>query len=70
MIGPGFLLKNRHAMNTETTRTFNITTKEKLSFFACNESFKNRSHAILLNEMLDVGKLPLVLCPLFRTVTK
>ena len=70
MIGPGFLHKNRHAMDKETTRTFNVTTKEKLSLGACDVSLKNRSHDILFSKMLDVSKFPLVLCTLFRTVTK
>ena len=54
----------------KTTCTFNITTKEKLSFGASNVSLKNRCHGILLNKMLDINKFPLVLSTLFRTVTE
>ena len=70
MIGPGFLHNDRHSMNKETARAFNMTRKEKLSLCASDVSFKNRSHDILLGKMLDIGKFPLVLCTLFRTVTE
>ena len=52
---PSFLHNDRHAMEEKTTRTFNITTKEKLSFGASNVSLKNRCHGVLLNKMLEVS---------------
>ena len=70
MISPGFLHNDSHAMNKETTRTLNITTKEKLNLCACDVSLKNRGHYILLGKMLDISKFPLVLCTLIRTVTE
>ena len=57
-------------MDEKTTCTFNITTKEKLSFGASNVSLKNRCHGILLNKKFDINKFPLVLSTLFRTVTE